>query len=357
MRVLVTGGGGFLGRAIVERLLKRGYQVRVFGRSPHPDLAARGVEVMRGDLTDPCAAVAACVGCQAVVHTAALIPGLPEPAHRYRAVNVAGTQAIIAGCRTHGVPRLVFTSSPSVVFGGRDLRGVDESVRYPERYDSPYARTKALAEREVLAANDGTLATTALRPHLVWGPGDVHLVPALIERARAGRLVRIGRGPFRVDVTYVDCAAEAHLLALDALGAPGSPAAGRAYFISQGEPVDLWQFVGRLLELAGAPAVRRQIPRWLALAAASLIEGGYRLFSDNATPPLTRFLVREISSSHWFDIGAARRDLGYRPPVSIDEGLRRLTRWWATGASDAVPGSLSDCDRLPGRPIGPEAAP
>ena len=276
MRVLVTGGGGFLGRAIVDRLFARGHRVRCFARSAYPELAARGVEVVRGDLTDRRATAAACDGCDAVVHAAALIPGLAEPAHRYHDVNVRGTEAIIAGCRAHGVPRLVFTSSPSVVFGGHDLCGVDESVPYPKRYDSPYARTKAAAERAVLAANDGALATTALRPHLVWGPGDAHLAPALIELARAGRLVRVGRGPFRVDVTYIDCAAEAHLLAVDALS-PGSPAAGRAYFISQGEPVDLWQFVGRLLCMAGAPPVRRRVPRWLALAAAGGVEGAYRI--------------------------------------------------------------------------------
>ena len=321
-----------MGRAVVERLLARGHRVRCFARSAYPELAALGVEVLRGDLADPRAAAAACRGCAAVVHTAALIPGVAEPAHRYRAVNVGGTEAIIAGCRAHGVPRLVFTSSPSVVFGGHDLCGVDETVPYPKRYDSPYARTKAEAEQAVLGANDGTLATTALRPHLVWGPGDVHLVPELVARARAGRLVRVGRGPFRVDVTYIDCAAEAHLLALDAL-APGRPAAGRAYFISQGEPVDLWQFVGRLLELAGAPAVRRRVPRWLALAAAGAVEGGYRIARSSAAPPLTRFLVREISSSHWFDIGAARRDLGYRPPVSIADGLVRLLRWWQSGGA------------------------
>ncbi len=332
MQVLVTGGGGFVGRAVVERLLARGHRVRCFSRSAYPELAARGAEVMRGDLADPRAAAAACAGCDAVVHAAALIPGVPEPPRRYQAVNVGGTEAIIAGCRAHGVPRLVFTSSPSVVFGGHDLRGVDESVPYPKRYDSPYARTKAAAERAVLAANDGALATTALRPHLVWGPGDTHLVPELIARARAGRLVRVGRGPFRVDVTYIDCAAEAHLLALDAL-APGSAAAGRAYFISQGEPVDLWEFVGRLLRMAGAAEVRRQVPRWLALAAAGAVEGAFRVTGRRTAPPLTRFLVREISSSHWFDIGAARRDLGYRPVVSIDEGLRRLAHWWQSGGA------------------------
>ena len=337
MRVLVTGGGGFVGRAVAERLLGRGHRVRCYSRSAYPDLAARGAEVVRGDLTDARATAAACAGCDAVVHAAALVPGLPEAAHRYQAVNVGGTEAVIAGCRVHGVPRLVFTSSPSVVFGGHDLCGVDESVPYPKRYDSPYARTKAEAERAVLAANDGALATTALRPHLVWGPGDAHLVPELIARARAGRLVRVGRGPFRVDVTYIDCAAEAHLLALEALS-PGGASAGHAYFISQGEPVDLWQFVARLLRMAGAPPVRRRVPRWLALAAAGAVEGAYRIAARAAAPPLTRFLVREISSSHWFDIGAARRDLGYRPPVSIDEGLRRLARWWKSAGAAGSPG-------------------
>ena len=167
MRVLVTGGGGFVGRAVVERLLARGHRVRCFARSAYPELAVRGVEVVRGDLSDARAAAAACAGCDAVVHAAALIPGAAEPAHRFRAVNVGGTEAVIAGCRAHGVPRLVYTSSPSVVFGGHDLCGVDETAPYPHRYDSPYARTKAEAERAVLAANGGGLATTAVRPHLV----------------------------------------------------------------------------------------------------------------------------------------------------------------------------------------------
>lgn len=328
MKVLVTGGGGFLGRAVVERLLRRGHQVRSYARGSYPALAARGVEQVRGDLADPRATAAACAGCRAVVHAAALIPGTAGTARRFHDVNVAGTEAVIAGCRAHRVERLVFASSPSVIFAGRDLRGVDESIPYPDHYDSPYSRTKALAEQAVLAANDGALAAAALRPHLIWGPGDRHLVPALIARARRGRLVRIGRGPFRIDVTYIDSAAEAHALAVERL-APGAPPAGRAYFISQGEPVDLWQFVGRLLQLAGAPPVRRRVPRWLALAAAGVVEGAGRLLRPAAAPPLTRFLVREISSSHWFDISAARRDLGYAPPVSIAEGLRRLARSWA----------------------------
>jgi nucleoside-diphosphate-sugar epimerase len=328
VRALVTGGGGFLGRAIVERLLQRGYQVRSYSRGHYPELDELGVETARGDLEDATTTAAACAGCDVVIHTAALIPNTPGSPRRFQAVNVAGTEAIIAGCRAHGVGRLAFTSSPSVVFAGTDLCGVDESVPYPDRYDSPYSRTKALAERAVLAANDRNLATVALRPHLVWGPGDVHLVPQLVARARQGRLFKIGSGEHRIDVTYIDCAAEAHLLAVERL-APGAPPAGRAYFISQGEPVNLWQFVNRLLDLAGAPPVTRRLPRWLALTAAGLMEGLFRVVRPNGVPPLTRFLVREISSSHWFDISAARRDLGYVPPVTIDEGLERLARSWA----------------------------
>lgn len=328
MKVLVTGAGGFLGGAIVERLLRRGHQVRGYARGSYPALAARGVEMVRGDLADVRATAAACAGCRAVVHAAALVPGVAASADRFHAVNVAGTEAVIAGCRAHRVERLVFASSPSVVFAGRDLCGVDESVPYPSRYDSPYARTKALAEQAVLAANDAALATAALRPHLIWGPGDRHLVPGLAARARRGQLVQVGRGPFRVDVTYIDSAAEAHVLAVERLAA-GAPAAGRAYFISQGEPVDLWQFVGRLLKLAGAPPVRRRVPRWPVLAAAGVVEAAGRVLRPGAPPRLTRFLVRQISSSHWFDISAARRDLGYAPPVSISEGLERLARFRA----------------------------
>ncbi len=210
-----------------------------------------------------------------------------------------------------------------MVFDGRDMEGVDESVPYPEHYEAAYPKTKAEAERLVLAANGPDLATVALRPHLIWGPGDNHLTPRILERGRAGRLRRIGRANKRIDATYIDNAADAHLLAGDRL-APGSPIAGNAYFISNGEPIPLWDLINHILAAGGIPPVTRTIPVWLAYAAGWLMEMTYTAFRRRDEPPMTRFVVRELTTAHWFDLTAARRDLGYEPKVSIEEGLRRL---------------------------------
>jgi nucleoside-diphosphate-sugar epimerase len=261
-------------------------------------------------------------GCEVVFHVAAK-PGIWGDYEGYHRPNVSGTQNVIAACRRHGVRRLVYTSSPSVVFDGRDMEGVDESAPYPARFDAHYPRTKALAEQLVRAANDAQLGTVSLRPHLIWGPGDNHLLPRLAARARAGQLARIGSRPNLVDTVYVDNAADAHLLAADRLS-PGSPVAGRVYFISQGEPVPMWEMVNRLLHAAGAPAVTRAIPAWLAMALAWGFENAHRLTNNPREPRLTRFVVRELSTAHWFDISAARRDLGFSPAISIAEGLELL---------------------------------
>jgi nucleoside-diphosphate-sugar epimerase len=210
------------------------------------------------------------------------------------------------------------------------MEGVDESVPYPSRFAAHYPSTKAAAEQLVRAANDERLATVSLRPHLIWGPGDNHLLPRLIARARAGQLRRIGRARKLVDTVYVDNAAEAHLLAAEKLK-PGAVVAGQVYFISQGEPVDLWEMINRLLEAAGAPTVQRSIPKGVALALAWGFESVHRLLHRPGEPRLTRFVVEELCTSHWFDISAARRDLGYRPAVSIAEGLHRLRECWSDG--------------------------
>ncbi len=322
MTVLVTGGGGFLGRAIVRRLVERAVPVRTFSRGEYPELAALGAEQVRGDLGDPDAVAAAVEGCDLVFHVAAL-PGIWGPYEPYYRTNVIGTENVLAACRRHGVRRLVYTSSPSAVFNGRDMEGVDESVPYPEHYEAHYPRTKAMAEQAVLRANGPDLATVALRPHLIWGPGDNHLIPRLLARARAGRLRQIGTRPRMVDAVYIDNAADAHLLAADRL-APGSAVAGRAYFISQGEPLPLWDLVNRILAAAGLPPVTRSVPYGMALAAGGLLEAVYRLLRLRGEPPMTRFLARELATAHWFDLTAARRDLGYRPAVTTAEGLRRL---------------------------------
>jgi nucleoside-diphosphate-sugar epimerase len=234
-----------------------------------------------------------------------------------------GTENVLAACREHGIARLVYTSSPSVVFNGRDMEGVDESVPYPRHFKAYYSQTKALAEQMVLRADGPRLATVALRPHLIWGPGDNHLVPRLLARARAGRLRRIGRLSKRIDSIYIDNAAQAHLLAGDRL-APGSAIAGKPYFLSQGEPLPLWDLVNGILQAAHLPPVTRSVPVAAACAAGWLLEMLYALFRWPGEPLMTRFLARELTTAHWFDIRAARRDLGYEPAVSIDEGLRRL---------------------------------
>jgi len=322
MKALVTGGGGFLGQAIVRGLLKRGTVVRSFSRGAHDALHALGVEQLRGDLADPAAVSSAVQGCEVVFHVAAK-PGIWGDYADYHRPNVTGTQNVIAACRGHGVRRLVYTSSPSVVFDGRDMEGVDESAPYPARFEAHYPKTKALAEQLVCAANDAQLATVSLRPHLIWGPGDNHLLPRLAARARAGQLARIGSRRNLVDTVYVGNAADAHLLAAERLS-PGSPIAGKVYFISQGEPVPMWEMVNRLLHAAGAPPVTRAIPAWLAMALAWGFETAHRLTNNPREPRLTRFLVRELLTAHWFDISAARRDLGFSPAISIAEGLELL---------------------------------
>jgi nucleoside-diphosphate-sugar epimerase len=330
VKALVTGGGGFLGKAVVRLLVARGDEVRSFARGDYPGLRELGVNVLQGDLADADALAAAARGCDVVFHVAAKA-GVWGGYDDYWRANVTGTENVLAACRRHGIGRLVFTSSPSVVFGGRDIEGGDESLPYPERYAAIYPETKARAERLVLAANDATLATVALRPHLIWGPEDNHLVPRIVARGKAGKLRRIGSRPCPVDSVYIDNAARAHLLAADRL-APGAPPAGKAYFITNGEPLPLWELVNRILAAAGVPPVTRTVPPAAALAAGWLLEKVYGLLRLPGEPPMTRFLAHELSTAHWFDISAARRDLGYTPEVSLAVGLVRLEQWLRSGA-------------------------
>lgn len=328
MNVLVTGGGGFLGRAIVKQLRERGDQVATLSRGHYQELLDMGVEEFRGDLLDRELLLRATSGRDAVIHTAAKA-GFWGPAKEYWRVNVQGTQALLDACRQSAVRRFILTSSPSVVFDGRDLEGANESLQYPRTYSAPYPASKAEAERMVLEANDSGFATTSLRPHLIWGPGDPHFLPRLVARSRAGKLRQIGHKPKLVDCIYVDNAAEAHLLALDRLS-PGAQIAGRAYFLSQGEPIPIFELINRILMSADAPLVSRSIPTWFAKLCGTLLEPFYLGLGITNEPPMTRFLAWELSSSHWFSIDAARRDLDFKPRISIDEGFRRL-RLWAMG--------------------------
>jgi nucleoside-diphosphate-sugar epimerase len=322
--VLVTGGGGFLGSAIVRLLRERGDPVRSLARRNYPELDSLGVLQFQGDVADPAIVSRAVAGCQTAFHVAARA-GLWGAYADYHRSNVVGTENVIAACREQGVRRLIYTSSPSVVFTGHDLEGVDESIPYAPRYDAAYPETKAIAERLVLSNNDSGLATISLRPHLIWGPGDHNILPRIIARARMRRLYRIGHRNPLIDLTYIDNAALAHVLAADRLE-PGSPISGRAYFIAQGQPVRLWDMVNRFLDAAGLPPVTRTIPPALAVAAGACFEALYTVFRIPGEPRMTRFLARELSTAHWYNLDAARRDLGYAPRVSIEEGLRRLAQ-------------------------------
>jgi nucleoside-diphosphate-sugar epimerase len=325
MKVLVTGGGGFLGRAIVKQLLERGDSVRSLTRNRYEELDDLGVEQFLGSLAVAELVAEAAAGCDLVFHVAAKA-GVWGDYQDYYQTNVVGTRNVIAACRKHKIAKLVYTSSPSVVFDGTDMEGVDESVPYPQQFHAFYPQTKAAAERLVLASNDEQFATLALRPHLIWGPGDNHLVPRIIERGRSGALRRIGDRPCPVDTIYIDNAADAHLLAADRL-ALGSAVAGKAYFISNDEPIPMWEMVNRILVAGGVPPVERSITPGLAYAVGWMLEQVYGLLRLKTEPRLTRFVAREMSTAHWFDISAAKNDFGYRPQVSTDEGLDRLAAW------------------------------
>jgi len=327
VKALVTGGGGFLGRVIIRQLRERGDEVRSLSRGRYPDLEKDGVECVQADLMDVAAVSKACEGVDVVFHVAGKV-GLWGDYSDFLRANVEGTRNVLNACQDRGARRLVFTGSPSVVFDGRDVEGWDESAPYPERFDSYYSRTKAAAEEMVLSANGlRGLSTISLRPHLVWGPGDTSIAPRVIARAKAGKLRRIGGLNKKVDITYVDDAARAHLLAAARLEVSPS-VAGKAYFLSQGDPRPLWEVVNGILAAAGLPPVERSVSLWAARAAAAGLELSYRALRRRDEPPLTRFLVTQLSTAHWFDISAARRDLGYEPSVPFEEGLKRYARWF-----------------------------
>jgi nucleoside-diphosphate-sugar epimerase len=325
--VLVTGGGGVVGGAVVRALLARGDRVRSLARGDYPWLRALGVETVRGDVADLATVERAVDGCDAVIHTAAKADMTLDP-QPFVITNVVGSATVIAACRRREVPRLVHTSTPSVVHAGTSLAGADESLPYADRYEAPYPATKARAERLVLAANGDGLDTVALRPHLVWGPGDTQLTARVLDRARSGRLRLIDHGTAVVDATYIDDAAAAHVHALDALDALDAPGrrsvAGRAFFIASGHPLPIATMVNGLLGAAGLPPERRSVPFHVALAAGAACEAVWRATGRRSEPPITRFLARQQATDHWFDLTAARRDLAYEPQVPPHDGFRRL---------------------------------
>jgi 2-alkyl-3-oxoalkanoate reductase len=321
--VLVTGGGGFLGKAIVKRLIEAGKNVRSFSRSFYPELKSMGVDQIQGDIGDHSAVRKACHGIQTVFHVAAK-PGVWGNYKDYYKTNVTGTKNVIEACNTHNISKLIYTSSPSVVFNGMDMEGVDESVPYPDHFQAHYPKTKAIAEQIVFNATSDKLRTVILRPHLIWGPGDNHLVPRII--AKAGRLKIVGNGKNLIDTVYIDNAADAHILAANKLDETPQ-ISGNIYFISQDEPILLWDMINAFLKASGLAPVNESISKKTAWLVGAAFEFFYKILQIGKEPPMTRFVADELATSHWFDISAAKRDLGYSPRVSIKEGLTILENW------------------------------
>ncbi len=322
MKTMVTGGGGFLGSNLVKALRARGASVRVLARGDYPELRALGAETIRGDITDAAATAKACEGVDVVFHTAAKAGGWGDP-KEYEAINVKGTDHVIAGCVSAKVPVLIHTSSPSIVHGHEDIEGANESIPYAAHFTAHYPRTKAISEQHALAASSASLKVIALRPHFIWGPGDRHLLPRLVARAKTGRLRQIGSRDPKCDTIYIDNCVDAHVLAADKLLA-GAALGGKPYFVSDDAPIGVWTMANRMLACAGQGPVGRPIPAGLAYAVGAMMEGTSWLFGVEKEPLITRFGASELSYAQWFDISAAKRDLGYMPKVTIEEGLKRL---------------------------------
>lgn len=324
----ITGASGFIGGQLAARLLREGRAVRVLARRPLPELEKLGARVITGDLHDLAALRQGCAGAGTVFHVAGRV-GVWGPAGDFLRVNVEGTRHVIAACLTAGVRRLVYTSSPSVVFNGGNLAGVDESAPLCTEAPCAYPTSKAEAERLVSAANSAEFATVSLRPHLVWGPGDRNVVPRVLALARKGRLKIVGAGRNLVDCTHIANVVDAHLLAERAL--TGGRAPGQAYFITNGEPIVLWDWINELLRGVGVAEIRKHVPLGTAYAAGAVLETLWSVLPFKGEPPMTRFVAKELATDHWFRIDAARRDLGYVPRVTMAAGTAELLAHYRAG--------------------------
>ncbi len=323
MKALVTGANGFLGSYIVKQLLDEKHEVRMLTRMRSEGSQAMNLERFHGDIRDLDMIERAFDGVDVVFHAAA-ISGIWGSWKMFHSVNTVGTRNVVECCLRHGVRKLVYTSSPSVTFTGEHQINENENAPYAKNWLCNYPRSKAMAEQHVLDSNDpAELMTCALRPHLIWGPGDRHLIPRLIKRARLRQLRRVGDGTNLVDTTYVENAAHAHLLAAKAMTAD-SPVCGSAYFISQGDAVNCWGFINEILALAGLPKIKRKISFYWAWRLGAALEAYHEMMNKDEEPRMTRFLAAQLAKSHYFDISRARNDFGYRPIVSHEEGMRRL---------------------------------
>ncbi|MDF1836488.1 MAG: NAD-dependent epimerase/dehydratase family protein [Planctomycetota bacterium] len=323
MEILVTGGGGFLGGAVVRELLARGHGVRSISRGHYPGLQDLGVASFQADLAEGGSELnRALEGVDGVIHCAAKA-GISGSRASYMRANLEGTRKLLRAAKNHGVSRFVHTSSPSVCFDGSDHVNAGPDLPHATRFLAPYPESKSLAEKAVLAAHDGReFLTSALRPHLIFGPGDPHLIPKLLRRAASGRLMQVGPGSNVVSMTYVENGALAHVLAMEALQ-PGAAIAGRAYFVNQTEPVNLWSWIAELLKALDLPPVKRKVSLGFAYRIGAVLETTNKLLRSRSDPAMSRFVAQQLATSHSYDMGPLERDLGYVERVSMEEATRR----------------------------------
>lgn len=320
MRVLVTGASGMLGRGVATVLRDRGEDVVTLQRRPS---GIPGVRDVAGSLTDPAAVARATRGAQAVVHLAAKV-SMAGREEEFRAVNVGGTATLLAAARAAGVGRFVQVSSPSVAHLGTAIVGAGAGPAEPRRARGPYARTKAAAELLALAADASGFAVVAVRPHIVWGPGDTQLVARIVDRCRRGRMPILDDGAALVDTTYIDNAVDAIVAALDR--AEKRAVRGCAFVVTNGEPRPIAELIDGFARAHDAPAPTLRLPGAVARAAGAVVEAVWAVAPGHDEPPMTRFLAEQLSTAHWFDLTATRRALSWTPRVGIEEGFARLRR-------------------------------
>ena len=324
MKILITGGGGFLGSSLAKKLLFLGNEVTILGRQSYPKLK-KIFRCIKADVRDRSSIIKALEGQQIVFHTAA-IPGIWGEYKDYYETDVRGTENIIFACNKNNINKLIYTSSPSVVFGKKNIEGADEQIAYPDEYLCHYSKTKAMAEKLVVESNGRNgLATVCLRPHLIWGPGDPHLLPRIVERAKNRKLIRVGEGTNLVDMIYIDNAVDAHIKVCERLDL-NSPVAGKCYFVSDDKPILLWEWIELVLMQLRLPSITKAISFKSAFLIGIILETFHKIFYLKKEPLMTRFLATQLAKSHYFNISQSKKDFGYKPLVTNEEGIKRLVK-------------------------------
>jgi nucleoside-diphosphate-sugar epimerase len=328
MKILVTGGMGFVGHNLVRQLIADGHEVHALGRSPHPpaEKLLPQLQYHCHDLSLNCTFEDWFDEVDTVFHVAAKA-GMGGKEEDYRLANLVATELLLKTCQSRGVSRFIYTSTPSVTFSRKPICGGDESLPYSNENISSYAWTKSLAEQKVLSANDRSgMRTLALRPHLIWGAGDPHLLPRVISRHRRGKLKRVGDGKNKVDLTHIDNVVHAHLCAFESM--ISDPAlGGRAYFIGQNEPVNLWNWLDQVFIEIDLPPLQKSVSYQTAYLLGGILEKTWGLFSIKSDPPMTRFVASQLAHDHWFSGTAAEQDLKYQPVIGMADALHKTLPW------------------------------